>query len=420
MLLLCSPIAGRAQELTATLSGTVTDASGAVIPNAQVTITLNGVNAARVVQADGTGYFTAPNLQAGTYSVTVVASGFDTSRSRNVILNVAEKRSLNVQLKAGSVSTTVTVEDNAVAVDTDSSAQAGTITGQQIRELELSSRNFQQLVTLQPGVANSGLGDEAAPSNTGLAINGARANANNWTVDGADINDSGSNATVVNTPSVDAIQEFTLARSNYDAGYGRSGGGQIVVATKSGTSAFHGDVYEFVRNTALDANDFFTKRNQIQNGEPNKNPVNHHNVYGFTIGGPIFIPKVYNVDKKKTFFFWSEDWHKLSTPGNATMPAATQYNLGGGFTIQPTKNSSGNLVPATLPPSYPAACVSGWSVDSTTGVGTGTILQNCYSANAQVYLQNVFNKNQANDGSNYFFSYSAKNDLRDDIVRVDH
>ena len=421
LLLLLSPLTSRAQELTATLSGIVTDSSGAVIPNAPITITENGVNAAgRLVQSDAAGLYTVTNLPAGAYSVKVVAPGFETYEGKNIVLNVAEKHTLNIQLKAGSVTTTVTVEDNPVQVDTESSAQAGTISGVQVRELELSSRNFEQLVTLQPGVANSGLGDEASASNTGLSINGARATANNWTVDGADINDSGSNATVVNTPSVDAIQEFTLQRGNYDAGYGRSGGGQVLVATKSGTSAFHGDAYEFVRNTVFDANDYFNKRSQIEQGEPNKNPVNHHNVYGFTIGGPAFIPKVYNTDRKKTFFFWSEEWHKLTTPGSDNFPAATAFNLQGGFTVQPTTNGAGQTVPATLPASYPANCVSGWSVDPTTGVGTGTIDSSCYSKNAQVYLTDVFSKYPSNDGSNYFFSYSAKNDIRDDIVRVDH
>jgi hypothetical protein len=403
VLLLCSSGIGRAQQLTATLSGTVTDTTGAVVPNAAITVTLNGVNgtAARVVTSDSSGYFTAPNLQAGTYSVQVVATGFEAYTGKNIVLNVGEKHSFNIQLKAGSVTTTVTVEDNPVSVDTDSSAQAATISGQQVRELVLSSRNFQQLVTLQPGVANSGLGDEAAASNTGLSVNGARANANNWTVDGADINDSGSNATVVNTPSVDAIQEFTLARSNYDAGYGRSGGGQIVVATKSGTSTFHGSAYEFVRNTVLDANDYFNKKAQLEAGEPNKQQVNHHNVYGFTIGGPVFIPKVYNTDKKKTFFFWSEDWHKLTTPGSASMPAATQAMVNGVV--------SGDFTNA------PAGCATYDAATNST-----TIATSCFSKNAQVYLQNVFSKNLANSGANYFFAYSAQNDLRDDIVRVDH
>ena len=144
---------------------------------------------------------------------------------------------------------------------------------------------------------------------------------------------------MINAPNVDAIQEFTLQRGNYDAGYGRSGGGQVLVATKSGTSAFHGDAYEFVRNTIFDANEWFNKRTQAENNEPNKNPINHHNVYGFTIGGPIFIPRSYNADKKKTFFFWSEEWRKLSTPGGDSMPAASPAELagilGGDFTNAP-------------------------------------------------------------------------------------
>ena len=234
-----------------------------------------------------------------------------------------------------------------------------------------------------------------------MSVNGARTTANNWTIDGSDINDSGSNGTVINAPNVDAIQEFTLARGNYDAGYGRSGGGQVVVATKSGTSTFHGTAYEFVRNTALDANEWFNKRTQAQNGEPNKNPVNHHNVYGFTIGGPIFIPKVYNADKNKTFFFWSEEWRKISSPGGDTMPAATQAMLSGVV--------SGKFTNA------PAGCATYDAATDTT-----TITPSCYSANSQVYLTNVFDKFPANNGDFYTFSYSTLNNFRDDIARVDH
>ena len=413
-------IAASAQELTGTLTGSVTDTTGAAIPRATVSITLNGVGAeSRVVESDGEGNYTVTNLPAGTYSITVSAQGFENYTAKGVVLNVAQKRAVNAQLKAGAAAQTVVVQDNPVAIDTSSSAQAGTIDGTQVRELELSSRNFEQLVALQPGVVNE-LGDEASAGNTGLSVNGARTTANNWTVDGADINDSGSNGTVINVPSVDAIQEFTLERGNYDAGYGRSGGGQVVVATKSGTSEFHGDAYEFVRNTIFDANEYFNKMTQAENGEKNKNPVNHHNVFGFTIGGPIYIPGHYNVGKKKTFFFWSEEWHKETTPGSDTMAAASAFNLQGGFTVLPTSDDSGKMIPATLPPSYPESCVTGWSVDASTGVGTGEILPSCYSKNSQVYLTNVFSKYPANNGGNYNFSYSQKNNFRDDIVRVDH
>ena len=183
-----------------------------------------------------------------------------------------------------------------------------------MRELELAGRNFQQLVTLQPGVVNQ-MGDETSAGDTAMSVNGARTTANNWTIDGADINDSGSNGTVINAPNVDAIQEFTLQRGNYDAGYGRSGGGQVLVATKPAPALSTAMRTSLCATPPSTANEWFNKRTQAQNGEPNKNPVNHHNVYGFTIGGPIFIPKVYNTDKKKTFFFWSEEWRKISAPG---------------------------------------------------------------------------------------------------------
>jgi hypothetical protein len=417
VLLVSQQFAG-AQELTATLTGTVTDTTGGAIPNAAVTVTQLSTNAIRTVQSDGTGNYAVTNLPAGAYTVSATSTGFATFLARNVILNVAEKRGLNIQLKAGAATTTVTVDAAAVTVETETSSQAGTITGEQIRELELAGRNFQQLVTLQPGVVSQ-MGDETSAGSTAMSVNGARTTANNWTIDGADINDSGSNGTVINAPNVDAIQEFTLERGNYDAGYGRSGGGQIVVATKAGTSQFHGTAYEFARNTIFDANEWFNKRSQIENDEPNKNPVNHHNVYGFTIGGPAFIPKAYNTDKKKTFFFWSEEWRKLSTPGGDSMPAASQANLGGFFTI-PSTTVNGVVQPAQEP-NAPAGCITGWTIDPTTGNGSGTVQSSCYSKNAQVYLTNVFDKFPANDANgNYTFSYSAQNNFRDDIVRVDH
>ena len=394
------PLILRAQELSATLSGIVSDSTGAVIPNATVTITLNGVGgASRVVQSDGTGFYKATNLTNGTYTVTVVATGFETFNGKNVVLDVAEKHSLNVQMKAGSVSTTVTVEDNPVSIDTETSAQAGTISGEQVRELELSSRSFEQLVTLQPGVVNE-LGDDVSAGGTALSVNGARTTANNWTVDGADINDSGSNGTITNEPSIDAIQEFTLQRGSYDAGYGRSGGGQILVATKNGTSSFHGDAYEFVRNTALDANSYF---NKVSSPFTPRN-VYHYNDYGFTIGGPIFIPKAYNTDRKKTFFFWSEEWKKDTAPGSQSMAVATAAQLSG--------TVAGDFVPAGP---NGAGCTTYDAASNTT-----TINPSCYSANSKVYLTNVFDKFPANSGGNYQFSYSAKNDLHEDIVRVDH
>ncbi|MGA2047038.1 MAG: carboxypeptidase regulatory-like domain-containing protein, partial [Terracidiphilus sp.] len=410
--LMLSPIVGHAQELAATLTGSVTDTSGAVIPHASIKITLNGVNGtARVEESDGSGNYVASNLTAGTYSIIVTAPGFETYQGKNIVLNVSEKHAFNAQLKAGAVSTTVTVEDNPVSVDTETSAQSGTISGEQVRELEINSRNFEQLLTLQPGVVNQ-LGDEPNAGGIAMSVNGARLNANNWTVDGADINDSGSNATVVNQPSMEAIQEITLQRGNYDAGFGRSGGGQILVATRNGTSTFHGEGYEYVRTTDFDANDWLNKRS-----------VYHQNVYGFVIGGPIYIPKAYNTDKKKTFFFWSEDWHKINQAGSSvvlTSPTTAAMTNGNWSAPSPGKDTNGNLL-APYIPQGPPGCVTS-TVNPADNSSSGTVnvsMAGCVSQNAQLYIKDVFGPN-TNAAGAVTINLPAQNNYRDDIVRIDH
>src|SRR5580698_5071045 len=330
--------AGFAQELAATLTGTVTDPSGAVVSGVTVLVHSNDTGAdVRSVTTSSTGNFNITNLPAGRYTVTIKSEGFQTYLAKDVILNVAEKHTLDVALKAGKVSETVEVTAENTPIQTTTAEQSGTVTGDQVRGLALNNRNFEQLVLLQPGVSNQ-LGDEPGfglSSNTSISINGARTGANNWTVDGADINDSGSNGTLLNTPSVDAIQEFTLERSNYDASFGRSGGGQIVVATKSGTNQIHGSAYEFNRNNYYNANTF-GGRAAIAAGEPLSTadtvPIERYNDYGFTLGGPLFIPKLYHPQKDKTFFFWSEEWRKASTPGTNVINVPTAAELAGSFT----------------------------------------------------------------------------------------
>ncbi|HEY2468896.1 MAG TPA: TonB-dependent receptor, partial [Terracidiphilus sp.] len=366
-----------------------------------VTIVQNGVNgASRTLQTDAHGSYTATNMAAGNYTITVTAPGFQTYTAQNVIVNVAQTLSVDAPLKVGGASQTVTVQQSSVNIDTETSALAGTISGTQVRELQLNNRNFEQLVTLQPGVV-SALPDEVGfglNSNSTIGVNGVRGTANNWTVDGADVNDSGSNATILNVPSVDAIQEFTLERSTYDAGFGRSAGGQVLVATKSGTSTFHGDVYEFNRNDIFNANSYFNK-----NATPViPRAIERYNNYGFTIGGPLYIPKVYNTAKNKTFFFWSEEWRKVSSPVTSSLTPPTQADLNGTFT-GPITNA-------------PAGCVA---FNPTSN--TSTINPSCYSQNAKVYLTNLFDKFAPNSSSGqYIASYSQLNNTREDLVRLDH
>ncbi len=408
------------QELAATLTGTVTDSSGAVVAGATVLVHSQETGAdIRSLTTTETGSFNITNLPAGRYTVTVKNSGFETYVANGVILNVAEKHSLDVQLKPGKASETVEVTAENIQIQTTTAEESGTVTGEQVRELALNNRNFEQLVLLEPGVSNQ-LGDEPGfglSSNTVISINGAREGANNWTVDGADINDSGSNGTLLNTPSIDAIQEFTLERSNYDASFGRSGGGQIVVATKSGTNQFHGSGYEFNRNNYYNANLFENRQAIVDNGyipgpSGNGTPIERYNDFGFTIGGPLEIPKLYHPVKDKTFFFWSEEWRKASTPGSTTITVPTTGQLGGVFTTAQITGSNTTPIPVA-----PFGCVT------TAGSGaneTWTINPSCYSQNATAYLNAIMAPFPSNSGSNQLVeSYSSLNNFRQDIIRLD-
>jgi len=408
LLLLCFPIMMRGQELAGTLNGTVVDASGAAIPGAEVTISTEETKGvSRTVLTDGHGNYTATNLPAGNYSVKISAKGFGSFDAQHVTLFVAQTRTLDAKLQLGQVNQTVTVREDVESVDTTTSAVEGTVSGTQVRELQLNNRNFEQLVTLQPGVV-SALPDEAGfgLSNTSaLAVNGVRDTANNWTVDGADVNDSGSNATLLNVPSVDAIQEFTLERSTYDAGFGRSGGGQILVATKSGTNEFHGDAYEFDRNTDFNANSYFNK----QTSPVTPRSIEHYNNYGFTIGGPVAVPKVYNPAQKKMFFFWSEEWRKVSAPETSTFTVPTTAELAGTFSGNTTSDENASQAAAN--------CVT-----YNASANTSTVNPSCYSHNAGVYLNNVYAKFPSNDPANpslYITGYSQLNNTREDLVRFD-
>ena len=406
MIILSLSVASVAQELAATLTGTVSDSSGAVVSGATVVVHSDetGVDV-RSVTTSSSGSFNITNIPAGRYTVTVNNAGFQAFVAKGVVLNVAEKHTLDVQLKAGQVSQTIEVTAENTAIQTTTAEESGTVTGDQVRELALNNRNFEQLILLQPGVANQ-LPDKVGfglANNTSISVNGARTGANNYTVDGADINDSGSNGTLLNTPSIDAIQEFTLERSNYDAAFGRSGGGQIVVATKTGTNQFHGSAYEFNRNNYYNANTF-GGRASIAAGNPlsasNTVPIERYNDYGFTLGGSLFIPKFFHPHKDRTYFFWSEEWRKANTPATNDINVPTNGELAGQFT--------GPI------PVAPAGCV-------TTAGGVSTISPSCFSQNAAAYLKSFMLPNPANNaaGDQLITNYSELNNFRQDIIRLD-
>lgn len=316
----------RAQD-TASITGTVTDSSGAVIPGAGVKVTSPERGLDRSTTTNSEGEYLVGGLPAGVYQVSISAKGFKAFEAKDFVLRVAQKARLDVALEVGQEITKVIVEGTSVAqVDTQSSELAGTVTGQQITQLQLNGRNFVQLATLVPGVSNQTGQDEGTVGvygNVAFSFNGGRTEYNNWEIDGGDNMDNGSNATLNVYPSLEAIAEVKVLTSNYGAQYGRNASGTVELQTKSGTNEFHGNVYYFGRNDVFNALNFFDDRTQPK-------PKFKKHDWGYTIGGPIFIPNHYNTDKKKTFFFFSEEWRRDLVPGQTFLIAVPSMAERGG------------------------------------------------------------------------------------------
>src|SRR5258708_22811182 len=308
-----------AQDVTGTIAGTVKDSTGAVIAGATVTVTNTDTKVvARTVTTGDTGRYVVPFLAIGHYNITIEKSGFRKATISGIELNAHDDLRENAELPVGTTQQEVSVAATALHVELENAQAAGLIDSRQIAEIPLNNRNYEQLVTLQPGVSYGG-GDQLFVGTTNpsgqtnvvsFSINGQRNNGNNWTADGADNVDRGSNLTLLAYPSVDAIAEFTTLRGNYNPEYGRSASGQIDVVTKSGTNAFHGDLYEFFRNDALNANNFFTNLAKLPR------PPLRYNDFGYTVGGPVVIPGVYN-GRNLTFFFVSNEFYRVHTAATA-------------------------------------------------------------------------------------------------------
>ena len=292
-----------AQEITGTITGTVTDETGAALPGVAVVVRNVDTGDTRQFISSGTGVYIAPFLPVGTYDLTFQLQGFQTLQARALRLHVNDRLKMDAALKVGGMSEQVEV--TAASLIQPTSALQSLMSPTQIEELALNNRNFIQLATLVPGVS-SDLPDEVGvglTSVTNISINGGRRNAVNWLVDGASNVDVGSNTTLLATPTLESIEEFKILTSSYAAEWPRSGGGVVNVVTKSGTNDYRFSAYEFYRSDNLNANSYF--RNQSTNpdiaGQPAKLKYNN---FGYTAGGPIL--------KDRLFFFWSQEWRKIS------------------------------------------------------------------------------------------------------------
>ena len=313
------------QSATATLSGTIADQNGALIPGATVMAVNTATNLQRETTTTSTGKYTFPLLPPGTYIVRVQAQGFTPVENRNVVLNIGDQKALQIQLTAGDVNATVQVTNEESLIN--ESPAVGTVVDRQfVQNIPLNGRSFQSLITLTPGVVASkaSFGEQGQ-----FSINGQRANANYYTVDGVSANFSinagggtgqagagelpALNATggFSNLVSVDALQEFRIQTSTYAPEFGRTPGGQISLVTRSGSNRFHGSVFDYLRNDVLDANDWFANSKRLTK------PRERQNDFGGVFSGPVIIPHLYN-GRDKSFFFFSYEGLRLRQPLVAT------------------------------------------------------------------------------------------------------
>jgi hypothetical protein len=323
-----------AQKSRAAIYGNVTDQSNAVIQGGTATAT--GSKDSVTATINQRGQYVLNGLPPGQYKLNVSAPGF-ASFETDLTLTADQALELDATLQPPSAKTEVTVEGSSVGqVETQSAHIEGTITEKEVIETGLNGRNFTQLIALAPGVSNQTGQDEAKVGVSGsvkYSVNGGRVEYNNFDVDGSDVLNAGLNgaeSTLMVYPSLDAIQEVKVLTSNYGAQYGRTASGTVLVTTKSGTPQFHGGAYEFLRN------EFFNARNYFD--PPGKAPLYRRQDFGFTLGGPLYIPGVFNSQKKKTFFFWSEEFRLEKSPlgpgnepGDFNQAVPTVAERGGNF-----------------------------------------------------------------------------------------
>jgi carboxypeptidase family protein len=296
------PMYAAAQTVSGTILGTVTDSSGSVIPNAKVTIVNEGTGLTRTVQTDTNGEYTAPSLPTGRYTVITELTGFKTTTVSNIELGVDQRVRLTTKLEVGTMTESVSVEAASPLVQTSSSELGTTVTSAQIEALPLNGRNFVNLTRTLPGVLRGipgsnidGAGSLAWRASASFSANGQRTRDNNFMLDGVDNNETWLQ-TVVIFPSVDALDEFKLQTSTYSAEFGRSLGGVVNLQIKSGTNALRGSAFEFHRDDAFDANNFFNNRAHRDK------PDFTQNQFGGTLGGPVF--------RDRTFFFGDYQGHR--------------------------------------------------------------------------------------------------------------
>ncbi|HEV2486846.1 MAG TPA: TonB-dependent receptor [Terracidiphilus sp.] len=390
-----------AQSDKSTIGGFIKDASGAVVPGAKVVLTNEATGENYQATADTQGHYTVPNLTAGSYTLTVEVKGFKKYVSTDNTLSANTTLSLDAPLTIGEATEEVTVSATAQVLQTESAAVQQEITGQQVSDQELNGRNPLYMGSLVPGLrSGSTLGDFnfAVGGGNPYQINGSRVQDTMVTFDGAPAVRTRGNGAIIGVASVDATQEIQVITTDYQAEYGDAAGGQIRMVTKSGTRDFHGSAYEYLRNSAMNANTWV--RNQ--SASTKFAPPYRYNNFGFTFGGPVWIPKI-GMDRfrNKFFFFLNEDWIRYRFTDSQTQAVPTLKMRTGDFSeflsTDPTVNPwfPGHTIydPATCPKVTSATCVPfmGNVIPSGRLSANGLAILNAYPKPTPGYLNGTQN-----------------------------
>lgn len=393
-----------------TITGTVVDTSGAVVPNASVMVTNTSTGAITRLVTNPSGIYVAPALPIGTYQVAVTARGFQRSLRTGIVLNIASQVGVNFVLKIGKTTQTVEVKATPAMLQTQSGAQSTLITTRQLSQLPILGRNIFQLQQLIPGASDQAA-DEIGKgfySTQGFSINGTNWRQTGILLDGVQNIDWGSNGNSMVAIGPDALAEFKVLAGNYSAKYGTASGAELIAVTKSGTRQFHGTAYEYVRNDKFDAADFF-----LNSANGKKSPL-RYNDFGYNLGGPFYIPALYNTKKTKTFFFWDQEWirERTATPIVAATPTLAMRN--GDFTgLGPLRNPTDPATGQPMVDSSGVPCVG--------GVGMTQINPNCFNNNVQLLFKQDFPL--PTPGVPGFFNFvqgaTTGQNWGEDVIRVD-
>jgi len=435
-LLLCLLVLGISSQAfgqNATVVGTVTDPSGAAVANATITLTHTETGQAYHLTTNADGQYVAPDLPIGHYNVKVEAPGFKVAEQKNVVLQVGDRTRLDYQMALGGASETITVEANEVRVQTDSGEVSNVITDQQVSQLAVNGRSIYQLAQLTPGASSqiNNYVNTPVGGDSNVEFNGMRQNHNIYLLDGGEDDDRGGAGGMSIAPSTDAIAEFRALTSNYSADYGLSSAATMTMVLKSGTSTLHASAWEFNRNDAFDARSFF-------NPAPDKIAKLRLNVFGFNVGGPVTFGKLYNPERKKTFFFYNMEWRRLIQGNiNNGQPVPDPATYGGQFaaSLAPTAlhTPCSNQVSAATAALYASNGQTLSTADSTSGAcddknGHTAVLRaftgnkipsTLLSPNAQALLAaGVFPA--PTSGNKFIGSTNVPTNLKEEVVRIDH